>query len=136
MLFWALNTDSDVLSRRAETCCVPCPRAAMVKPEKARRVEEMLIHAAKSGALGGKVTEDQFIQMLEQVGPKLVAGRVAGKRWRVLLVVGFVRVRERQVCRQQALRTRCGRFGQNTDGEGISDDVCEPTTTALSRLCW
>lgn len=39
----------------------------MVKPEKARRVEEMLIHAAKSGALGGKVSEDQFIQMLEQV---------------------------------------------------------------------
>lgn len=30
-------------------------------------MEEMLIHAAKSGALGGKVTEDQFIQMLEQV---------------------------------------------------------------------
>lgn len=39
----------------------------MVKPEKAKRVEEMLMHAAKSGALGGKVTEDQFIQMLEQV---------------------------------------------------------------------
>lgn len=39
----------------------------MVKPEKARRVEEMLMHAAKSGALGGKVTEAQFIQMLEQV---------------------------------------------------------------------
>lgn len=42
-------------------------RVAMVKPEKAKRVEEMLMHAAKSGALGGKVTEDQFIQMLEQV---------------------------------------------------------------------
>eukprot|EP00903_Cladosiphon_okamuranus_P019717 g18119.t1 len=44
---------------------------AMVKPEKARRVEEMLIHAAKSGALGGKVTEDQFIQMLEQVSTQM-----------------------------------------------------------------
>lgn len=44
--------------------------AAMVKPEKARRVEEMLMHAAKSGALGGKVTEGQFIQMLEQVKSK------------------------------------------------------------------
>eukprot|EP00752_Nemacystus_decipiens_P002480 g2333.t1 len=43
----------------------------MVKPEKARRVEEMLIHAAKSGALGGKVTEDQFIQMLEQVSSQM-----------------------------------------------------------------
>lgn len=39
----------------------------MVKAEKARRVEDMLIHAATSGKLGGKVTEDQFIQMLEQV---------------------------------------------------------------------
>lgn len=47
----------------------------MVKPEKARRVEEMLIHAAKSGALRGKVTEDQFIQMLEQVNSR--AGNVA-----------------------------------------------------------
>lgn len=43
---------------------------AMVKPEKARRVEEMLMHAAKSGALGGKVTEGQFVQMLEQVRSK------------------------------------------------------------------
>ena len=39
----------------------------MVKPDKARRVEDMLIHAAKSGALAGKVTEDHFIQMLGQV---------------------------------------------------------------------
>ncbi|CAM9163561.1 unnamed protein product [Hapterophycus canaliculatus] len=44
---------------------------AMVKPEKARRVEEMLMHAAKSGALGGKVTEGQFIQMLEQVSSQM-----------------------------------------------------------------
>lgn len=40
---------------------------AMVKAEKARNVEDMLISAATSGKLGGKVTEDQFIQMLEQV---------------------------------------------------------------------
>lgn len=41
----------------------------MVKAEKARNVEDMLINAATSGKLGGKVTEDQFIQMLEQVKP-------------------------------------------------------------------
>lgn len=40
---------------------------AMVKPDKARRVEDMLIHAATSGKLGGKVTEGQFVQMLGQV---------------------------------------------------------------------
>ncbi|CAM9221282.1 unnamed protein product [Laminaria digitata] len=44
---------------------------AMVKPDKARRVEEMLIHAAKSGALPGKVTEDHFIQMLGQVSSQM-----------------------------------------------------------------
>lgn len=44
-----------------------CAIAAMVKAEKARNVEDMLINAATSGRLGGKVTEDQFIQMLEQV---------------------------------------------------------------------
>ncbi|CAM9194093.1 unnamed protein product [Choristocarpus tenellus] len=43
---------------------------AMVKAEKARGVEDMLINAAKSGRLGGKVTEDQLIQMLEQVSSK------------------------------------------------------------------
>lgn len=47
----------------------------MVKPEKARRVEEMLIQAATSGALGGKVTETQFIQMLEQVGQFVAQNR-------------------------------------------------------------
>lgn len=47
--------------------CLLFAGAAMVKPDKARRVEEMLIHAAKSGALPGKVTEDHFIQMLGQV---------------------------------------------------------------------
>ncbi|CAM9770767.1 unnamed protein product [Ascophyllum nodosum] len=44
---------------------------AMVKPDKARRVEDMLIHAATSGKLGGKVTEGHFVQMLEQVSSQM-----------------------------------------------------------------
>ncbi|CAM9560928.1 unnamed protein product [Discosporangium mesarthrocarpum] len=43
---------------------------AMVKAEKARGVEDMLIKAATSGQLGAKVTEDQLIQMLEQVSSR------------------------------------------------------------------
>lgn len=60
----------------------------MVKPDKARRVEEMLIHAAKSGALPGKVTEDHFIQMLGQVrrwSPFPKASNVVVVRFRCLL---------------------------------------------------
>lgn len=30
-------------------------RIALVKPDKARRIEEQLIHSARSGKLGGKV---------------------------------------------------------------------------------
>lgn len=40
---------------------------ALVKQEKARAVEDMLIGAAKQGKLRGQVTEDQFIEMLEGV---------------------------------------------------------------------
>ena len=47
--------------------CALALLTAMVKPDKAHRVEDMLIHAATSGKLGGKVTEGHFVQMLEQV---------------------------------------------------------------------
>lgn len=39
----------------------------MVKPEKAKGVEDMVLAAARRGALGGKVTEAQLIDLLEQV---------------------------------------------------------------------
>ncbi|GAB5030647.1 programmed cell death protein 5 [Nannochloropsis oceanica] len=46
-------------------------RIAIVRKEKARAVEDMLLQAATSGRLGGKVTEEQLIQMLEQVSSQV-----------------------------------------------------------------
>ncbi|EEH58628.1 uncharacterized protein MICPUCDRAFT_15574, partial [Micromonas pusilla CCMP1545] len=42
-------------------------RIAIVKPEKAQALENMLLQAAQRGQIGGKVTEDALIKMLEQV---------------------------------------------------------------------
>jgi programmed cell death protein 5 len=40
---------------------------AQVKPEKAKKVEAMVIQMAQMGRLGGKVTEEQLKSLLEQV---------------------------------------------------------------------
>lgn len=61
------NSSAQILSPRCPLVSCPGRSTAMVKAEKARSVEDMLIAAATSGRLGGKVTEHQFIQMLEQV---------------------------------------------------------------------
>ncbi|RDD44117.1 Programmed cell death protein 5 [Trichoplax sp. H2] len=43
---------------------------ALVKPEKASMIENMLINMAKTGQLGGKVSEAQLIKLLEEVNSK------------------------------------------------------------------
>lgn len=48
-------------------------RIALVKPEKARNVENMILTAAKRGALQSKVTEDQLKGMLEQISEREAA---------------------------------------------------------------
>mmetsp|Transcript_41175 Transcript_41175/g.74065 ORF Transcript_41175/g.74065 Transcript_41175/m.74065 type:complete len:132 (-) Transcript_41175:162-557(-) len=46
-------------------------RISLVKPDKARGVENMLIQMAQRGQLGGsKVSEEQLIGMLEQINEK------------------------------------------------------------------
>ena len=42
-------------------------RIAVVKPDRARGVEELLLRMARSGQLQGRVTEPQLIQFLEQI---------------------------------------------------------------------
>mmetsp|Transcript_22315 Transcript_22315/g.65804 ORF Transcript_22315/g.65804 Transcript_22315/m.65804 type:complete len:141 (-) Transcript_22315:190-612(-) len=45
-------------------------RIAMVKPDKARKVEDAIIQMARVGQIRGKVDEPQLIKLLEQVsGP-------------------------------------------------------------------
>lgn len=45
-------------------------RIALVKPEKARSIEDMILTAVKRGALREKVTEERLIELLEQVNER------------------------------------------------------------------
>ncbi|GMH36702.1 hypothetical protein BSKO_04575 [Bryopsis sp. KO-2023] len=45
-------------------------RIALVKPEKARQVENMILMQARSGRLTDKISESQLIQLLEQINEK------------------------------------------------------------------
>lgn len=40
---------------------------ALVKPERAERVEAMLIQMAQTGQINGKVGEEQLVDLLEKV---------------------------------------------------------------------
>ncbi|KCV67738.1 hypothetical protein H696_05847 [Fonticula alba] len=42
-------------------------RIAVVRPDKARGVEDLLVKMAQSGRLGGRVSEQQLVGMLEQI---------------------------------------------------------------------
>ena len=46
-------------------------RISIVKPEKARGVEDLLIRMAQSGKLRGQVTEPQLVQYLEQINTQI-----------------------------------------------------------------
>jgi programmed cell death protein 5 len=43
---------------------------AVVKPDKARKIEDMLIMNAQRGAFSGQISEEQLIQMLETITEK------------------------------------------------------------------
>lgn len=45
-------------------------RISLVKAEKARAVEDMILRAAQSGQLAEKVDENKLIQLLEQIAEK------------------------------------------------------------------
>ncbi|KAG0462710.1 hypothetical protein HPP92_021186 [Vanilla planifolia] len=42
-------------------------RIALVKPDKARGVEDVILRAAQAGQIGEKVSEDRLISLLEQI---------------------------------------------------------------------
>ncbi|KAI8324561.1 DNA-binding TFAR19-related protein [Martensiomyces pterosporus] len=58
------NMLAQVLSREARE---RLGRIAMVKPEKARAVEDMLLRMARMGQIRNKVSEDELKEMLEQI---------------------------------------------------------------------
>ncbi|KXZ44039.1 hypothetical protein GPECTOR_75g763 [Gonium pectorale] len=45
-------------------------RIAIVKPDKARGVENMILGAAQRGALSGKVSEERLVELLEQINER------------------------------------------------------------------
>lgn len=45
-------------------------RIELVKPEKARAIQEMLLGAARQGAIREKVSEERLIELLEQVNER------------------------------------------------------------------
>jgi len=45
-------------------------RIALVKPEKARGVENMILAAAQRGQLGEKVSDERLMSMLEQISER------------------------------------------------------------------
>jgi len=55
-------------------------RVALVKPDKARSVEDMIIRAAQTGQLGGKVDEQRLISLLEQISEKEKKTKITIKR--------------------------------------------------------
>jgi programmed cell death protein 5 len=52
---------------------------AVVKPDRARKVEDMLIMNAQRGAFSGRISEEQLIQMLETITEK---NKTSTKVWR------------------------------------------------------
>ncbi|KAJ1961086.1 hypothetical protein GGI12_003445 [Dipsacomyces acuminosporus] len=58
------NMLAQVLSREARE---RLGRIAIVKPEKARAVEDMLLRMAQMGQIRNKVSEDELKEMLEQI---------------------------------------------------------------------
>ncbi|XP_039271891.1 programmed cell death protein 5-like [Styela clava] len=57
---------------------------ALVKPEKAKQLEGMLINMARSGQLGEKMTEQQLVKVLEQINDKKQRTKVKFERRRVM----------------------------------------------------
>lgn len=63
-----MNTLTDVLFPLTFlTCMTIVSRIAMVKADKARAVEDLLIRMAQGGQVRAKITEKQLIELLEQV---------------------------------------------------------------------
>ena len=48
-------------------------RIALVKPEKARAIEDMIISASRRGGIGEKISEERLIDLLEQVNERTAA---------------------------------------------------------------
>ncbi|CAK7350269.1 unnamed protein product [Dovyalis caffra] len=58
---------SEARERRKPTTEIIFARIALVKPEKARSVEDVILRAAQMGQIVEKVSEERLISLLEQI---------------------------------------------------------------------
>ncbi|KNE72975.1 hypothetical protein AMAG_20649 [Allomyces macrogynus ATCC 38327] len=54
-------------------------RIAIVKPQNARAVEDMILRMAQTGQLRGKVGEDQLIDLLGNISESKQSTKIVGK---------------------------------------------------------
>lgn len=73
-------------------------RIAIVKPDKARAIEDMVIQMAQRGQLAAKIDEDKLIDLLNQVG-------VTEEKQRTKVTVRRA-CSQKHVCPPNALLTR------------------------------
>nr|KJB68846.1 hypothetical protein B456_011G041300 [Gossypium raimondii] len=59
-------------------------RIALVKPEKARGVEDVLLRAAQTGQIAEKVSEERLISLLEQINTQTTKQTKVTRRRSVL----------------------------------------------------
>ena len=54
-------------SRRLADCVCAVNRISLVSPERSKQIETIIARMAQSGQLRGRVTENQLIDLLDQV---------------------------------------------------------------------
>ncbi|KAJ7581373.1 PDCD5-related protein [Mycena floridula] len=59
-------------------------RIAMVSPERSRQIETILVRMAQAGQLKGRVTENQLIELLEQMEEASGQGKPSAKKSTIL----------------------------------------------------
>ncbi|KAL5990079.1 hypothetical protein ACLOJK_010976 [Asimina triloba] len=62
-----LNIETGVVDRFLAILITAVARIALVKPEKARGVEDVVLRAAQMGQIAEKVSEERLISLLEQI---------------------------------------------------------------------
>lgn len=78
-------------------------RIALVRPERARSLQELLVRMARSGQLRGRVTDDQLLSLLDQVAQAEGASSSGGgvSKITVSCWVGWISHSGEQVCSLQ-----------------------------------
>ena len=80
-----LKDDSDIRHTQLSSFLTPeardrLRRIALVKPDRAQSIEDMLLRMARGGQIRGKVSEDELVGLLSQVGQDEKKGGIVKMR--------------------------------------------------------